>query len=40
MLKAGKNLKALYPQLLHVTCLAHALNLVAEEVRGHFEMLE
>ena len=36
MLKAGRNLKALYPKLLHVTYLAHVVNLVAEEVRGHY----
>jgi len=26
----------LYPKMIHVTCLAHALNRVAEEVRGSY----
>lgn len=33
MLKAGKKLKSTFPNLLHVTCLAHGLNRVAELVR-------
>lgn len=33
MLKAGKNLKTLFPNLVHVTCLAHGVNRVAEQVR-------
>lgn len=36
MLKAGRGLKVLYPKMLHLTCQAHALNLVAEEVRFAF----
>ena len=40
MLKAGKNLKSMYPDLLHITCLAHGVNLVAEEVRSHFLILD
>ncbi|OXA41172.1 CGG triplet repeat-binding protein 1, partial [Folsomia candida] len=36
MLKAGKNLKVLYSKLLHVTCLAHGMNRVAEEIRSLF----
>lgn len=38
MLTAGRNLKKFYPSLKHVTCLAHALNLVAEEARAQFEL--
>jgi predicted Zn-dependent protease with MMP-like domain len=34
MIKAGKNLKELYPNLLHITCLAHGMNRVAEEIRS------
>lgn len=34
MLKAGRNLGVFYPNLLHVTCLAHALHRVAEAVRA------
>lgn len=33
MLKAGKNLKVFYPAMLHVTCLAHGLNLVAVDIK-------
>ncbi|XP_068082447.1 uncharacterized protein [Anabrus simplex] len=33
MIKAGKSLKLLYPKMLHVTCLAHAMHRVAEELR-------
>lgn len=33
MLKAGECLKVLYPKMLHVTCTAHAVHRVAEEVR-------
>jgi len=36
MLKAGKNLKNLYGKLLHVTCTAHGINRVAEEIRSLF----
>ena len=34
MLKAGKLLKGLFPKLLHITCLAHGLNRLAENVRS------
>jgi len=33
MLCAGKTLKALYPKLIHATCLAHGLHRVAETIR-------
>lgn len=33
MVKAGKALKVFYPNLVHVTCLAHALHRVAESIR-------
>ncbi|KAH9369161.1 hypothetical protein HPB48_018910 [Haemaphysalis longicornis] len=36
MHKAAHLLKAFYPQMLHVTCLAHALHRVCEELRKHF----
>lgn len=32
-LKAGRGLKQMFPNLLHLTCLAHGLNRVAETVR-------
>ena len=34
MIQAAKALQLLYPKMIHVTCLAHALHRVAEEVRG------
>jgi hypothetical protein len=34
MIKAAKALQLLYPKMIHVTCLAHALHRVAGEVRG------
>lgn len=36
MLKAGKGLKAMYPDLLHVTCVNHGLNRLSEEIRSCF----
>lgn len=36
MVKAGKNLQVFYPRMLHLTCLAHALHRVAEEVRSAY----
>ncbi|GBP31961.1 hypothetical protein EVAR_18500_1 [Eumeta japonica] len=33
MVKAGQALKVFYPKLLHITCLAHGLHRVAEEIR-------
>ena len=32
-IKETKALQLLYPKMIHVTCLAHALHKVAEEVR-------
>lgn len=40
MVKAGKNIKALYSKMEHVTCLAHGLHRVAEEVRRHFPKVD
>jgi len=34
MIKAAKALQLLYPKMIHVTCLAHALHRAAEEVCG------
>jgi hypothetical protein len=36
MIKSGRHLKVFYPKIVHVTCLAHALNLVAEKIRYQF----
>ena len=40
MLKAGKALQVLFPKLIHITCLAHGLNLVAETVQGHYPKVD
>jgi hypothetical protein len=39
MVKAGHNLKLFFPNLIHVTCLAHAMNRVAEAVRTEFPLV-
>ncbi|XP_003740254.2 uncharacterized protein LOC100905225, partial [Galendromus occidentalis] len=36
MTKAGKALKVIFPRMIHVTCVVHALHRVAEEVRVLF----
>lgn len=36
MVKAGQALKVFYPKLLHITCLAHGLHRLAEEIRSEF----
>lgn len=38
--KAGAALKTFYPNLLHVTCLAHALHRVAEVIRGKYKKVD
>lgn len=35
---AYKALKVLYPKMLHVTCLAHALHLIRENIRSTFSV--
>lgn len=36
MIKAGTNLKVFYENLVHLTCLAHALHLVCETIRREY----
>lgn len=36
MIKMGTGLKVLYPNVIHITCIAHALHRVAEVVRDQF----
>jgi hypothetical protein len=36
MIRAAKALQLLYPKMMHVTCLAHALHRAAEDVRGSY----
>lgn len=37
MIRAGKNLKAFYRNMIHVTCLAHGLHRLCEKVRECFD---
>ncbi len=37
--KAGKGLKELMPNLVHITCVAHGLSRVAERVRLHYPLV-
>jgi len=36
MIKTGQALKTFYPNMIHVTCVAHGLNRVLEKVREIF----
>jgi hypothetical protein len=36
MVKAGQSLSSLYSKMIHVTCLAHGLHRISEEIRGQF----
>jgi len=36
MIKAGKGIGILYPKMIHITCLAHALHRISEEIRQQF----
>lgn len=36
MIKAGTAIKALYSKMVHVTCLAHAIHRIVEEICGKF----
>lgn len=40
MVKSGHFLKVFYPKMMHVTCLAHAMHRVAEEIRNQFENID
>ena len=37
MKKAGRTLKDLFPNILHITCLAHSLHRISEEIRCCFD---
>ncbi|XP_050531050.1 uncharacterized protein LOC126899859 [Daktulosphaira vitifoliae] len=37
MIKAGKAIQNLYSKIIHVTCLAHGLHRVAEEIRNQYK---
>jgi hypothetical protein len=40
MVKAGRAIKVFYSKMEHVTCLAHALHRVAEEIKKHFPKVD
>lgn len=40
MIKCGKSLNALYSKMVHVTCAAHGLHRVSEEVRNQFSTVD
>ena len=40
MIKAGKGLGILYPKMIHITCLAHALHRISEEIRQQFQNVD
>ncbi|MGH9700798.1 MAG: DUF domain-containing protein [Candidatus Acidiferrales bacterium] len=39
MIKAGEHLKIFYPNLSHLTCLAHGINRVAETIRTEYPLV-
>jgi len=40
MKKATRHLQVFYTKMVHVTCLAHALHRVAEDIRSHFPVVD
>ena len=40
MKKAAKVLKVIFPEMIHLTCLAHALHRIAEHARGLFPSVD
>jgi hypothetical protein len=36
MIKAGKSIEVLYSKMVHITCVAHGVHRVTEEIRGRF----
>jgi len=40
MIKAGKTIGVLYSKMVHVTCVAHGVHRVAEEIRGRFSNVD
>jgi len=37
MVKAERAICVLYSKMVHVTCVAHAIHRIAEEIRSHFQ---
>ena len=40
IVKAGKAIQAFYPKMVHITCIAHGMHRVAEEVRATFSQVD
>lgn len=40
MIKSGKSIKSFYPKVVHITCVAHGLHRVAEEIRNQFPQVD
>lgn len=40
MLKAGKKIKEMCPQILHVTCIVHGIHRIAETIRSHYKNVD
>ncbi|VVC28126.1 Hypothetical protein CINCED_3A013011 [Cinara cedri] len=40
MIKSGKSIKSFYPKFVHITCVAHELHRVAEEIRNQFPHMD
>lgn len=40
MLRTGRLLKIDFPNIIHITCLAHALNRLAEQIRSQYENVD
>lgn len=40
MVKAADHLKVDFPRLIHITCLAHGIHRLCEEVRKHFKLVD
>ena len=40
MKKAGTSIKALYSKMIHITCIAHGLHRLAENIRSHFPRVD
>lgn len=40
MVKAAKSISALYSKMIHVTCIAHGLHRIAEEIRNNFPEID
>jgi len=40
MVKAGSTIRVLYPKIIYITCLTHALHRVAEQIHSDFPLVD